>query len=307
MKTPSERDIKRLCALSLNRCAFPGCKVAFADKTGPFLGEICHIKARSPDGPRYDPKQTEEERHAFSNLILLCGNHHIEVDGRPERFTVELLQEMKEMHERIGNIEISSEDVRVAKLLLNSYIEKLSPVETVINQMAKGNKNIQVVGNYYHYEKPPTEKRVIQLQPGAISPAERRIVHSWIESLAENTVNMSRQRAFGMWWTRFKSRFRIEKYEEFLSSQMGEAGAWYRQQMAMLVRGLKTKAPDAWRQARYGAIKQAMRRMGVEDQAYYADLAARLRMKKDFVSLTHLTKKDLERVYTMVLRDAREL
>jgi hypothetical protein len=37
---------------------------------------------------------------------------------------------------------------------------------------------------------------------------------------------------------------------------------------------------------------------------YYAEISTRLNMKKPFVSLTKLTKTDLERVYTMVLRDA---
>jgi hypothetical protein len=32
-----------------------------------------HISPASPEGPRYDPTQTEPERHAFDNLMLASG------------------------------------------------------------------------------------------------------------------------------------------------------------------------------------------------------------------------------------------
>jgi len=116
---------------------------------------------------------------------------------------------------------------------------------------------------------------------------------------------MSRDRAFGMWWKRFKYRFNLTKAEQLLSAQMPEVEAWYRQQSAITKRGWKTKAPDAFRNARYAAIHMAMQQMGVDKIKYYADVSVRLKMKKPFASLTKLTKQDLERVYTMVLRDAR--
>ena len=86
---------------------------------------------------------------------------------------------------------------------------------------------------------------------------------------------------------------------------MPDAEAWYRQQLAILKRGWKTKAPDAWRNARYAAIHIAIKQMGVDKLTYYAEIARRLKMKKPFTSLTELTKIDLERAYTMGLRDAR--
>jgi hypothetical protein len=48
-----------------------------------------------------------------------------------------------------------------------------------------------------------------------------------------------------------------------------------------------------------------MNQMGVAKEVYYPRLAKRLRMKKPFSSLKDLTKRDLDRVYTMVMRDAR--
>lgn len=172
-----------------------------------------------------------------------------------------------------------------------------------VHQAATGNKNVQIGGDFIMYEQPPVQKVVLERREGSISPAQARRIHFWIERLAEGTVGMSRDRAFGMWWKRFKSRFEVEKYESLPAERMPEAEAWVRQQSAIGIRSLKTKAPDAWRRARYGAIHQAMERLGMNKLVYYANVAERLKMKP-FMSLKTLTKRDLERVYTMALRDA---
>jgi hypothetical protein len=90
--------VKRLFPLSGNRCAFPKCQVAIAEGTS-LVGEICHIKADKPGGPRYDPTQTDEERQSFYNLILMCANHHKVVDDDEESHSVARLQKLKAEHE----------------------------------------------------------------------------------------------------------------------------------------------------------------------------------------------------------------
>ena len=80
-------------------------------------GEVCHIKAQSTGGPRFDSKQSDEARHAFENLLLLCSVHHRIVDDRQDTYTVELLAEMKEMHERDGDIELSQAAAQMAQKL----------------------------------------------------------------------------------------------------------------------------------------------------------------------------------------------
>jgi hypothetical protein len=269
------------------------------------IGEICHIKARSEKGPRDDPTLSDAERHGFENLILLCRNHHKMVDDDPAKYTVEWLKRIKQQHEMNGSIELSQDEARLAHKLLDTYLKAFPPRlnPSFVSQVATGKGITQVAGDYY--ARPPKQKNVITPPPGAASPVELKQIDSWIETLVENTVGMLRQRAFGMWRNRFKNHFGLRRSEELLSEQLPYAEAWYRQQLAILRRGLKTKAPDAWRNARYGAIKAAMREMGVDQPAYYAEIAARLRMKKPFRSLTELTKVDLERVYGMVLRDAR--
>ncbi len=66
---------------------------------GILVGDLCHIKAAKPKGPRYDPTQTEAKRRAFENLILLCKKHHTIVDTDLRQYTASALMIMKEEHE----------------------------------------------------------------------------------------------------------------------------------------------------------------------------------------------------------------
>lgn len=101
-------------------------------------GEICHIRARSPGGPRYDTTQTDEQRHAFENLVLFCSVHHKIVDDQPAKFTAELLQDMKEMHERDGSIELTHGDAQLARRLLDSYVQIVASGEAQVMVASPG-------------------------------------------------------------------------------------------------------------------------------------------------------------------------
>jgi len=94
----STSTIKRLFALSGNRCAFPKCEAPMA-LNDTLVGEICHIKGNKPDAARYDPSQTPAERHDYDNLILLCAPHHKVIDDDEESYTVARLCKMKADHE----------------------------------------------------------------------------------------------------------------------------------------------------------------------------------------------------------------
>ncbi len=98
MHGPSIATVKRLFAVSGNRCAFPECDVALVDPgSGKLTGRICHIQGRK--GPRYNPEQSPEERHGYDNLLLLCPAHHDVVDADVHMYTAERLLEVKRAHE----------------------------------------------------------------------------------------------------------------------------------------------------------------------------------------------------------------
>lgn len=109
----SETTIKILFALSGNVCAFRdpdggfGCELRLTDPAwGRVRAQISHIRAASPGGPRFDSTMDPSERYAFENLILLCPNHHQQVDFlEPDRFTADVLTAMKALAEQQANPE----------------------------------------------------------------------------------------------------------------------------------------------------------------------------------------------------------
>jgi len=105
---PTAKTVKRLFGESGNICAFANCSQPIIAGTS-VVGKVCHIKAKSPGGQRYDPAQSDEERHGYDNLILLCGIHHDIVDDDEALYTVERLQQMKAAH-RARTTHLSDED-----------------------------------------------------------------------------------------------------------------------------------------------------------------------------------------------------
>lgn len=98
--TIKRSTLKTLWAASGNQCGHPDCEEKVADtELEIVIGEICHIRAQSEGGPRYDPNLGEDEVDAYSNLILLCPTHHTYVDKNPEEYPIEELERWKELQE----------------------------------------------------------------------------------------------------------------------------------------------------------------------------------------------------------------
>ncbi|WNV20009.1 hypothetical protein [Bacillus sp. SI2] len=96
---PKKAVLRELYLKSGNRCAFPDCQHSILNDKGLLVGEICHIEAAMPGGERFNPNQTNEERRAASNLVLLCHEHHIETND-VKKYTVKRLKKMKRDHEK---------------------------------------------------------------------------------------------------------------------------------------------------------------------------------------------------------------
>ena len=95
----TELTVKRLYALSANRCAFPECPETFVNSDNTTnLSQICHIEAAEPGGQRYNSASNDDYRRSYENLILLCANHHI-VTNDISVYETPVLQKMKQDHE----------------------------------------------------------------------------------------------------------------------------------------------------------------------------------------------------------------
>ena len=70
------------------------------------IGQAAHISAAAPDGPRYDPKMTVEERTSAKNGLWLCSNCHLLIDRNPKEYPIERLNAIKREAEEGAKQEI---------------------------------------------------------------------------------------------------------------------------------------------------------------------------------------------------------
>lgn len=149
MGSPSVATIKRLFAVSGNRCAFPRCSQHLVDQSsGKVVGRICHIKAASPGGPRYDASQTEDQRHGFENLVIACPVHHDVIDDDPESYTVERLQKIKATHEHSSaSVPEPTEDV-VRGFIANISENKIVHGSLIFTQNQMGGQVAHSIQNF---------------------------------------------------------------------------------------------------------------------------------------------------------------
>jgi len=146
------RDQKILCVRSGGRCAIPECrKEIVIKKTGDkesFIGEMAHIKGEKEGAARFDSNMTDKERNSYDNLILVCRNHHKEIDDQKNNYTVEKLIETKNQHEEWVRKELSDKvmDVTFAELkVVTEYLAsgQYTPSDsyTIIPPQEKIDKN----------------------------------------------------------------------------------------------------------------------------------------------------------------------
>ena len=135
MASAATATIKRLFAVSGGMCAFPKCTqpLVHLDKV---TGRICHIKAAKRGGPRYDVTQSEEERHGFANLLLMCPIHHDVIDADTVTYTVERLAAIKADHEsRHLNGGEPTEEIAKQLISLEATLRALAPTEETLDQL----------------------------------------------------------------------------------------------------------------------------------------------------------------------------
>jgi tetratricopeptide (TPR) repeat protein len=100
-RRPPAPDCNLLWASSRGVCAHPECDRPLLEFDGgrwTTLGEIAHIRAHSPEGPRFDVSWTGSV-DSYDNCLLLCRDHHRLIDSNADAYPVETLLEWKHQHE----------------------------------------------------------------------------------------------------------------------------------------------------------------------------------------------------------------
>jgi len=76
-----------VCAICQRGLALPG--------TSGVIGEMAHIVAHGDRGPRADADLSLDKLNAYENLILLCPDHHRQVDTQPQKWPPRKLRSLK--------------------------------------------------------------------------------------------------------------------------------------------------------------------------------------------------------------------
>ncbi|GGR35336.1 hypothetical protein GCM10010282_29920 [Streptomyces roseolus] len=135
----SNATVAALMTLARGGCYAPRCgapTVRMIDGEPVMNLDIAHIRALKPDGKRFDPTWTVDQRNSFANLILLCNVHHKRVDGAEgERYTVALLEEWKAEREADGQEALAGltglTERRLVEMIheaQEAYVERLGPL-----------------------------------------------------------------------------------------------------------------------------------------------------------------------------------
>lgn len=97
----SSKDRKMLWGRAASKCSICRRDLVIEPKKDDHVvvGEECHIIASSNNGPRGGEDWPKDLDH-YTNLILLCSEHHKIIDDKPDLFSSEKLRSLKSDHEK---------------------------------------------------------------------------------------------------------------------------------------------------------------------------------------------------------------
>ncbi|MBX3745844.1 MAG: hypothetical protein KF833_11105 [Verrucomicrobiae bacterium] len=125
----TEKDIKLLWGRAANLCSI--CRVELSQTQSPasgafVIGEQAHIVGEKQDAPRGKSPLSAEERDGYHNRILLCPNHHTEIDKNQVEWPVERLHIRKSEHElwvRETLTSVADAKMKAQQLAVSSIID----------------------------------------------------------------------------------------------------------------------------------------------------------------------------------------
>lgn len=181
----------------MGKCAI--CKIDTAFKTDDgvnmVIGEMAHIEGENPGSARYNANMTGDERNSYDNLILLCPNHHTEIDKNPVQYPVDKLKQIKSDHEKW------------LEYLINSQMSKITFAELEVLLKYLDNTPIRFDKENYLPLVPPAEK----IQKNDLSVSTANLIKSGMMQvkLVRDYLNQHPDMQFA---ERLTEKF-IEKYK----------------------------------------------------------------------------------------------
>lgn len=157
-----------------SRCSNPDCRVPTESPSSESTSKVnsegiaAHICAASPEGPRYSPKMTTDERSSIENGIWLCSNCSIKIDRDVKTYSVDLLQDWKRQAEQSAEREQGqklpdkSDAINTLTSAFGGYSKNFIP--TAISNVHKASENaLEVLDSRFNIESSHF-KKITQLQ-----------------------------------------------------------------------------------------------------------------------------------------------
>lgn len=175
-----------------NRCSI--CKnplvIDKPDTSIALRGEMAHIVGEQETAARGKSDLTKKERNCYSNLILLCKNHHEEIDKNENAFSIEKLHKIKSDHEQWVEETLSERSTNPDDLIYTTIIDSL----TSILKLEYYNWFMdKAVRQLIHADLIDAYNSIIQKKLTIIWPSKYPELKKTIENLIESYINYIEQ------------------------------------------------------------------------------------------------------------------
>lgn len=222
------KTVKILFARSQNRCAFPGCSSYLVDQNEDVVyGKVCHIEGVEPGSARHNPSRPVDRLNDIDNLILLCDQHHTQIDTMPNKYPADWIKRIKSQHEQQGPIEIMPSDTRCATIMLDHMNKEVHVYNdcNLFNATGNATQNISITN-----VKVTRGRRMPVSVPTSGTVGTDAIKRSYVKHLYDRLVDFKKlipkynfvkagsiiardvRRKFGATW----SNVPIERYDELV-------------------------------------------------------------------------------------------
>lgn len=100
---------KELWGKAAGRCSICNRRLTLNDDCHTNISNECHIVSEKKNGPRHIEGLSDYNN--YDNLILLCRNHHAEIDTNVNKYTIEELKKIKRQHEKYVDEQLKSDNI----------------------------------------------------------------------------------------------------------------------------------------------------------------------------------------------------